>query len=301
MTFEEFTDYVKDHVLDHWNEGASVEVQTVYKNNCVKYTPLYIRKEGQMAVPSVYLENFYYQYRHGISLENILVMIRKEYEDCLRMMPKLDWNHFNFGYVEDRIIYRLINYDKNKEILEDCPYIRLDDLAVTFRWLAHSDETGISSALVSNKEMEAWNITPGDLLCAAQRNTPKFFPVSIHKIEEAIQLLSEEKSDLGDIVPMYILTNDKGVNGASCLLYDHVIEDFAEDKQCGLYILPSSIHELIIIPETEVEDPDILSTIVRDANNTVVELGDILSYSVYYYDIETKRLSIYDYGKEFCY
>ena len=73
------------------------------------------------------------------------------------------------------------------------------------------------------------------------------------------------------------MTNEQEVNGASVLLYDNVLESFALEKKTDFYILPSSIHEVILVPSNKIDDPSALFTMVSDANNTVVALGDILS------------------------
>lgn len=80
-----------------------------------------------------------------------------------------------------------MNYKKNEEILEDCPYLKLYDLALTFRWVAHSDDIGISTALVTNQEMEAWGISMNELLLAARENTPRLFPAQMVDMDEMIQ------------------------------------------------------------------------------------------------------------------
>lgn len=97
-------------------------------------------------------------------------------------------------------------------------------------------------------------------------------------------------------IPMYIMTNEQEVNGASVLLYDNVLESFALEKKTDFYILPSSIHEVILVPSNKIDDPSALFTMVSDANNTVVALGDILSDSVYYYN--RRKNQIVPVGKE---
>ena len=131
------------------------------------------------------------------------------------------------------------------------------DLALTFRWVAHSDDIGISTALVTNQEMEAWGIS-----------------------------MPMDRS----AIPMYIMTNRQEVNGASVLLYDDVLQTFALKKKTDFYILPSSIHEVILVPSDRIDNPSDLFTMVEDANRTVVALGDILSDSVYYYNREKNQI-----------
>lgn len=195
-----------------------------------------------------------------------------------------------FENVRGKIIYRLVNYEKNKELLEDCPHRRLHDLAVTFRWVAHIDDDGVSTSLITNRQVKEWGITVNDLVLAAQQNTPRLFPAKIIDMEE---MLAGKVSFIlyPSAIPMYILTNEQEINGASALLYGDVLKDFADKKGTDMYILPSSIHEVILLPSDRINDPTKLLSMVHDANTTVVSIGDVLSDSVYYYDRKTDHIT----------
>ena len=93
-------------------------------------------------------------------------------------------------------------------------------------------------------------------------------------------------------IPMYILTNEQELNGASALLYGDILKDFANKKGADMYILPSSIHEVIMVPADRINDPTKLLSIVHDANTTVVSTGDVLSDSVYYYDRKKDQILV---------
>ena len=293
MSFEEFTNYIRDHITEGWNESASVSIQKIKKNNGIVYTGAYIRSEGSMVTPAIYLEAYYKRLQEGESPEELLLDIRKEFDWAMSRTSSFEFDISSYANVRDRLIYRLINYEKNKELLMACPHIRLEDLAVTFRWLAHEDSVGISTALVTYNELELWDVTVQDILLAARENTERIFPRKVMYIEDFfmernMNLLHDERS-----IPMYVATNQQQINGASVILYDHFLEDFEEEHPGNYYILPSSIHELILIPEDSIQDPDSLCDIVAHANSTVVSDGDILSDSVYYYNADSDSLSIY--------
>ena len=91
-----------------------------------------------------------------------------------------------FENICGRVIYRLVNYEKNKEILEDCPHIRLYNLAVTFRWVARIDDVGVSTSLITNKQVKEWGVSVNDLVLAARQNTPRLFPAQIIDMEEML-------------------------------------------------------------------------------------------------------------------
>ena len=287
MNFEEFMAWVKENITSKdWKETSQIEISVVKKNNGVSATGLFIRENGQDVSPILYLDDYYTHYQNGEILENIIRNIRADYDEKVQMAAVKIPNLQEFENIRGRIIYRLVNYEKNKEILEDCPHIRLYDLAVTFRWVARIDDVGVSTSLITNKQVKEWGVSVNDLVLAARQNTPRLFPAKIIDMEE---MLAGMVSFIlyPSAIPMYILTNEQELNGASALLYGDILKDFANKKGSDMYILPSSIHEVIMVPADRIDDPTKLLSIVHDANTTVVSIGDVLSDSVYYYDRKT--------------
>ena len=77
--------------------------------------------------------------------------------------------------------------------------------------------------------------------------------------------------EMSDSVPMYVLTNKQKVNGASCMLYPDLIRQFSDRIGKNLFIIPSSVHELLLF-------------------DTQVRVEEILSYSLYFYDRQTGEI-----------
>lgn len=224
-------------------------------------------------------------------LENVIRNIRTDYDEKVQMSAVKIPNLQEFENIREKVIYRLVNYEKNKEILEDCPHIILYDLAVTFRWVARIDDVGVSTSMITNNQVKEWGISINDLALAARQNTPRFFPAKIIDMDEMLAGMGTFM--LGpSLIPMYILTNEQELNGASALLYGDILKDFANKKGADMYILPSSIHEVIMVPADRINDPTKLLSIVHDANTTVVSTGDVLSDSVYYYDRKKDQILV---------
>lgn len=291
MNFEEFKAWVKENITSKdWKETSQVEISVVKKNNGVSATGLFIRENGQDVSPILYLDDYYTHYQNGEILENIIRNIRADYDEKVQMAAVKIPNLQEFENIRGRVIYRLVNYEKNKEILEDCPHIRLYDLAVTFRWVARIDDVGVSTSLITNKQVKEWGVSVNDLVLAARQNTPRLFPAQIIDMEEMLAGMVSFNL-YPSAIPMYILTNKQELNGASALLYGDILKDFANKKGADMYILPSSIHEVIMVPADRINDPTKLLSIVHDANTTVVSIGDVLSDSVYYYDRKTDHIT----------
>lgn len=292
MNFEEFMAWVKENITSKdWKETSQIEISVVKKNNGVSATGLFIRENGQDVSPILYLDDYYIHYQNGELLENIIRNIRADYDEKVQMAAVKIPNLQEFENIRGRVIYRLVNYEKNKEILEDCPHIRLHDLAVTFRWVARIDDVGVSTSLITNKQVKEWGVSVNDLVLAARQNTPRLFPAKIIDMEE---MLARMVSFIlyPSAIPMYILTNEQELNGASALLYGDILKDFANKKGSDMYILPSSIHEVIMVPADRIDDPKGLSSMVHEANTTVVSTGDVLSDSVYYYDRKKDQILV---------
>lgn len=291
MNFEEFKAWVKENITSKdWKETSQVEISVVKKNNGVSKAGLSIREDEHDVSPLLYLDDYYIHYQNGELLENIIRNIRADYDKKVQMAAVKIPNLQEFENIRGRVIYRLVNYEKNKEILEDCPHIRLYDLAVTFRWVARIDDIGVSTSLITNKQVKEWGVSVNDLVLAARQNTPRLFPAQIIDMEEMLAGMVSFILYPSDI-PMYILTNKQELNGASALLYGDVLKDFTNKKGADMYILPSSIHEVIMVPADRINDPTKLLSIVHDANTTVVSIGDVLSDSVYYYDRKKDQIT----------
>ena len=291
MNFEEFKAWVKENITSKdWKETSQVEISVVKKNNGVSKAGLSIREDEHDVSPLLYLDDYYIHYQNGELLENIIRNIRADYDKKVQMAAVKIPNLQEFENIRGRVIYRLVNYEKNKEILEDCPHIRLYDLAVTFRWVARIDDVGVSTSLITNKQVKEWGVSVNDLVLAARQNTPRLFPAQIIDMEE---MLAGMVSFIlyPSTIPMYILTNKQELNGASALLYGDILKDFSNKKGADMYILPSSIHEVIMVPADRINDPTKLLSIVHDANTTVVSIGDVLSDSVYYYDRKKDQIT----------
>ena len=292
MNFEEFKAWVKENITsEDWKETSQVEISVVKKNNGVSKAGLSIREDEQDASPLLYLDDYYIHYQNGEILENVIKKIRDDYNEKVQMFAAKIPNLQEFENVRGKVIYRLVNYEKNKELLEACPHTRLHDLAVTFRWVARIDDVGVSTSLITNKQVKEWGVSVNDLVLAARQNTPRLFPAKIIDMEE---MLAGMVSFIlyPSAIPMYILTNEQELNGASALLYGDILKDFANKKGSDMYILPSSIHEVIMVPADRIDDPKGLSSMVHEANTTVVSTGDVLSDSVYYYDRKKDQILV---------
>jgi hypothetical protein len=195
----------------------------------------------------------------------------------------------DYEKIRPNVFYRVVSGNEKEKLEGRCPYISFFDMAITFRWLFHEDEEGISSALIEYKHMEYWEIDEDTLILTAIRNTPRLFAERHCRILEAI---NHWTSIDGPDLPLYIFTNRIGINGASVMFYSDVLRTFADELGQDLYILPSSIHEVLVIGKEEVTSVRDLQDMVWEANHTVVTSKEFLSNQVMYYNRITDEIEM---------
>lgn len=147
---------------------------------------------------------------------------------------------------------------------------------------------GTASAVITNDHVNMWNASMDEIYRAAMANTPMLQKAVIKSMDD---ILSAFIDDVGrGVMKMYVLSNEKLLNGCGCILYPHILEDFGKALGNNFYILPSSIHEVILFPDIK-GDSDSLIQIVREVNSTVISQEDFLSDNVYYFSRETKAIT----------
>jgi len=285
MKFEEFTKAVVDKIREYLPATfaeASVELQTIVKNNDLKLTGLTIRRQESGACPLIYLEQFFEAYEAGEDmgtvLENIAdVRIKNDVCDAFDAEQITD-----FDRVKDRIIPRLIGGKVwNASLLSDRPFTEIEDLAVTYH-IQFSDEFSVP---VTSSLMEGWNIDVSDLHELAVRNMLTLLPSSFRGMSAVLfGDASEDEMDPEDET-LFVLTNKDGVYGAAAVLDKELMSRIAERFKKA-FILPSSVHEVLIVPETPDMDVRQLAAMVKSANASVVAPEDRLSEHVYRYSVK---------------
>lgn len=190
--------------------------------------------------------------------------------------------------VKKSLFVKLINTERNEALIEKCISKEFLDLSAVVRVVLKMDKEGMSSMALSKKDAENLGMTEEEIYAAALANTLRLFPPKLVNLGRYVEMSIGAELPLGeDEVTTYILTNQKEVDGAVYFMSLEVVGAIAEALEDDLYILPSSVNEVLLVRASELEDGvDELKEMVRDANETVVAEKDILSYNVYHYDKE---------------
>lgn len=302
-----FIDAVITLLQEEVGEEFSIKACKCKKNNGIVLHGISICNANDQTdvvpVPAIYLDEYYQDYYAGKrSLSNIVAAILALNKERTVKMP-FDVNTFiDFSKVKDGIMYKLINFEKSQELLQEIPYVKYLDLAVVFFYevLDFPEKGSVSNILIRNDHMEKWGASVEDLYNAAFDNTPSKHPVRVQDMESVIKIMTEMTSDgensedsnedfLCNIVPnpevstLYILSNHKGFYGAACLMYPDLLKKVAEKMETDIYILPSSVHEILVLPVSDFATPEQLKSMVKSVNMTEVSVEDYLSDNVYIY------------------
>jgi len=302
MTYESFKQQLADQLRTFFSADTHISIQQFPHNNHLILDGLTILEPGINISPTIYLNQYFEQFRNGAKLSDIQQQILQYYhQHC--PLSSIDTDFFTcFNQVSPRIVYKLIHFEKNRELLREIPHIPYLDLAIVFYCLVPETPYENASILIYNNHLAYWNISKDTLMELARKNTQMLLPWRCSPLAElirpALELLPEqEQASTYEIleeetVPMYVLTNSQQYFGAACILYSNALYDISHNLQDDLYILPSSIHEVILIPASMAEHPTELANIVQEVNITEVAPDEILSDSVYYYQQESDQITL---------
>lgn len=295
MEYKEFVEYIKMNAGYIAGEGGNITINHVIKNNGCEMDGLVIMEKGKDIAPTIYLDSFYELYTNGENIKNIIRQIEVIYEQNKNNVT-FDVNILkHFDTIKDMIVYKVVNYRSNEKLLEQVPHKRILDLAVVFYCLLDNEYGRSATALIYNNNLKNWNVTIDDVYKAALKNTPDLLHSKISSMAALFEKcgvnVDGEEVDLKDYVPsdMYVLTNESKLNGAACILYENVLYDFAQKLGADLYILPSSVHEVILLPKLSMFEKDELVNMVKEVNTEGVAADEVLSDHVYEYN-RTERL-----------
>ncbi|MGN0335185.1 MAG: DUF5688 family protein [Lachnospiraceae bacterium] len=279
MNYEQFAEALQQCVTEKMRPGIRVEMQKITKNNGVVLTGLAFCMENGIA-PLIYLEEFYEEYRRGASLGSIAEEVIYYFENC--RIPD-NWSSqwfMDFEKVKERVVMKLVNTEKNTELLKKIPNLPFFDLSVIFYVLLPDGEDSACIVLIQNAYLDHWKIPLTVLYEYAKKNTPKLCPVRFCSMHDLLRNLSEEEEEM----PLYVLTNKSGVNGAAAILYEGVLSQIHQQFSENFYLLPSSVHEFLLLPEQFAGEKIRLKEMVKAVNETQLEEEEILSNEVYYYN-----------------
>ena len=304
LEFEEFKIQILENIRDRLPEGyrsASIGIAETRKIN-ESYDGLTVKKEDQPVAPSINLNQLFRDYQGHGDLDRVFGQISEIVE--LRA-EGLDLDIFeSYENAKEHLFIRVSNAETNRDLLEDVPHETLGDLAVTYHLMVERNDEGFGSTMITNELLDKYGI-PGDQLKAdALENSAKILSPSIESMNNVMARMMGLPNLAPESVPfeqavedfnfssegMFVLTNTNAVNGAAVMFYPEVLEQLGDHAGVDLFIIPSSVHETIILPDDGVMQRSDLESMIRDINANEVAPKDRLSDSLYHYDSREHRL-----------
>lgn len=300
-TIKDFTAAVHTALSAAFPE-CQLEPINVTKNNDVHLTGLTIHPKNKKVAPAIYLEPYFNMLRSGQTLETIIDQIISSCTDALSCAENgIDAEAItDFKQVKGRICYKLINRDKNSELLSAAPHRNYHDLAVAYYIQLSQTDNGLATVTITDSLAQTWNIDEETLFSLASSNTPLLCRGIVLTMDNVLDKSVNSQTKTYDhfdftcsethILPMYVATNTNKTYGASVILYAGLL-DAAAEKLGSFYALPSSVHEFMFIPDT-FGNAEYIKQMVKEINAAKVPEEEVLSDNIYHYDSRTHELKI---------
>lgn len=300
MNKNEFMEIVKDKVLDVLRERDSTLnaiIEKVTKSNGVLYCGLSFRGKDTVQ-PVIYLDDFYNRFEAGTNIDDIVNQVVEIY--VTNRINDIDIGSItDFETVKDRIVVAIYNTEANVEKLSNIPHKDYKDLSVYYRVdVPINEKEGMGSMIVNDHILKLWNISMDELDEVAWVNTRRMYPSNLMSMFEILQeLCGGEMDEMQDCLAkptMYVLSNVNKLNGAVYIADSDALAMVADELEDDYVVLPSSRHEVIIVPLSQISDDDYtyLKDMVYEINRKEVDVEDVLSDNIYIYKRADKELRL---------
>lgn len=293
MKYQEFIENVKEHIAEKLPTSHKIVLQPVLKNNGTVYDGLIILDPILNISPTIYLNPYYHRYLSGIDLEDIYEDILITYKENL---PKKDFDislFKDFSKAKERIVMKLVNKEKNQELLQDVPHILFHDLAIIFVCAVYDFMDEFATILIHNQHLKLWNVSVDDLYKIGMENTPKLLPFRLDSIDKIIDTLDDCTLFPLQDLQLSVLTNRLKIHGSTCIVYPNLLKRIADFMDDNIIIIPSSIHEVLIIPESVTKDQyslDDYRYMITQVNEEQLPDDEMLSDHAYLFLRESEEL-----------
>ena len=296
MTYEEFRGSVIDTLEKRFPKDTSFQIQKIIKTNDRELDGLVISEPNSQISPTIYLDPFFDAFKSGLnSFDEIIDIIFDAYNNH-RNTKAFDTEDFTrFERARENIVFRLINRKKNEKLLSDVPFMPYLDLAVTFSFLLEVEGEGLGAILIHNSHMEEWGKKKEELYEIAASNMKRLLPptlIPMNEVMKSIGIIDQDELEAYDNSPLYVLTNERKNYGAATILYKGELRKASKtlgtDKLC---VIPSSVHEVLLLPEVTAKCREEIDEMVREVNSTTVSPDEVLSDHAYFYDASTDSIT----------
>lgn len=290
MNYETFLYHAVNDIrtrLAEMDRECEICVSEVEKLQNQSYLGVQIRLGKDRTAVSLNLFPYWGQMEKGSSYQTVMDKIIKEILDLQEEIRDLEM-HFPDTYEEMRkhLFFQIVSTEENEEVLRGYPHFEIEDMSAVFRVDLGTGMDGTTTVLVTDELMEYYGVTEAQLLEDAVKSAPQIHPAVVKRLDAVLNEMS------GGLFPvdesedsiLYFAGTENHYYGASVILYPGFLEETAEKLETDYYLLPSSLHEMILVKDDGSLDPEALAQMVKEINATEVRPEERLRDSVYHYN-----------------
>lgn len=281
MTYEIFLERLEEALYRKLGTRESIRLVRVLKNNGICLDGFAYQPGGRRERPTVYVNHYY---EADLKEENI-EEIAGELLDILKKSARLSKEQLRRlsdpKEIRDKIFFRLISKERNRELLDQVPWMPWLDLAIVFYIRIPEEIIPNATALIHDHHLSSWNLDRKQLYRLAMENMERQ-SYELHPVEDILRKTGQWALSTG----MYVVETGEKYFGAASIVLPRVQKMCQEKLQGSFYMLPSSIHEVLVLPAGLSDGPKELNRLVRSVNDSAVEAEDYLSDHAYFYDAE---------------
>lgn len=298
----------KKKMVEEYKARTSQElmINSVIKNNGT-YESFVLKMDEAGISPNIYIQplfemyiNRFYKEMEEKSLKEVDKLEAMSFETAYKQLTNIiestqnQTPQMDLEFKLENLVLQVIGSENNKVIMEESPFrvIEGTNLICIYKWVIGENKNGVCSARITNKDIARYGLdkfSDDELYELALKNTQRLFPGVVRDMMEMLDMPFPDEIPEED--RMWVVTNEKGINGATSILYKGILEEVFEKIGGNFYIIPSSIHEIICISAKN-RDAEPLKTLVGEVNGGLVENHERLSYNVYLYEVETDSIRI---------
>ena len=302
MDFKEFVNKLEQDLKDAMADispGATVDVRSVEKLQEGSYTGITISPAGGNVGMNLNANQLFDQMQDGQSYEGVLAVAVSTAERGLHDMPAVDVSELmNYEAAKKYLCFDVVGSDRNADMLEKVPHTDKENISMVYRLQLDSTENGAATVLITNAMMEQFGVTKEQLHADAMENAQEIRPADFRTMAAVMaEMMGMPEEMMADMAPpMYVATNQDKVQGAAVMFYPDFMDQAAKELGGDIFILPSSVHVVLILPDDGNMNAQELKEMVTSINASEVSPEDRLTDSVYHYDAQER---IFELGEKF--
>lgn len=277
-------------LCDSGMENVTMRFQNIEKLN-QNYESLTVIPENGVFGATLNLETAFAEYNRNGDYKNVLDKSVDVVLAGIDRMPAVDLeNLLNYEAMKKTLAIDIISAERNEILLQKVPHELMEDMAAVYRFVLNNSEAGRETVLVTKDMLNNMGITEEQLMSDAKEIAPKIRPVVIQGMNEVMkEKMGEEEFEKIDLPNeeneiLFLASVPDGICGAGVLAYPNFMEQAADIIGGDFFILPSSIHEVLLVPDDGSWSARALKTLVENVNETEVRPEEKLTDSVYHYD-----------------